>query len=113
MSSTGQSNDRSTEYVKESSMKTGSSSLKSMHQRLQGSCLVQSLTNRTGLYSMLFLHGIAQLFSSNAITNSSSFFMRHVQASNMGFLVMDYLFVILTFSRLVFLIFSSYFLSWV
>jgi hypothetical protein len=68
---------------------------------------------RRVIYMVFFLHGIAQLFSSNAITNSSSFFLKHVSKSNMGFMMMDYLFVVLTTARLLFLIISNCVVSWV
>ena len=71
------------------------------------------ITSRRMVYIAFFLHGIAQLFSSNAVTNSSSFFIKHVSKSNLGFMVMDYLFVVLTTARLLFLLVSNYLLSWV
>jgi hypothetical protein len=61
------------------------------------------------LYFLFFVHGIAQSFGSNVVSNSLSFFSERLKGSSHGFVVIDYIFVILTTVRLVSLFLTSYF----
>lgn len=70
--------------------------------------LVKAAISSTFLYVIVFSQGLAQLFSSNAIMNSSHFFMSRVSSTGHGYLVMDYVLVILCSAKFFFLILSSF-----
>lgn len=60
------------------------------------------------VYAVILLQGLAQLISSGALLNSSHFFVSHVGGIGaQHILIMDYLLMVLCFSRLVFLLLSD------